>query len=139
MDSISISPNTRIPLEEIELSAIRSQGAGGQHVNKTSTGIHLRFDIGNSSLPEEIKQRLLQRADRRITADGVVIIKSQQGRSQARNRIAALDSLAELVRSVLRVPKKRKATKPTKSSVTRRIEQKKGRGETKRLRQKVDF
>lgn len=138
MDAVRVSANIVIPAEEIELSAIRSQGPGGQHVNKVASGIHLRFDIANSSLPEAVKQRLLDLADHRISRDGILVIKAQQGRSQARNRIVALETLADLVRSALKEPKKRKATKPTGSSVTRRLDRKKLRSAVKQLRRKID-
>lgn len=137
MDNITISSTIIIPLTEIELSAVRSQGAGGQHVNKVATGIHLRFDIANSSLPDQIKQRLLQRPDHRITSEGILIIKSQQSRSQDQNKHNAINALEDLIKSALVVPKKRRKTKPSKGSVTRRLESKKQRGKVKDMRQKV--
>lgn len=137
MDIIRISSTITIPFTEIEISAVRSQGAGGQHVNKVSTGIHLRFDIAHSSLPEQIKQRLLQRPDHRITSEGILIIKSQQSRSQDMNKNNAIKALEDLIKSALVVPKKRKKTKPTKGSVTRRLDSKKQRGKVKDMRQKV--
>ncbi len=134
---LPISARVSIPLDEIELSAIRAQGAGGQNVNKVATAIHLRFDVRASSLPEFYKQRLLALRDQRITQDGVVVLKAQQARSQERNRENALARLAELIRSVAAVPKKRKATKPTRAAQRKRLERKTKRGRDKLLRGKV--
>ena len=126
-----------VPEEEIEFSAIRAQGAGGQNVNKVSSAIHLRFSIPDSSLPEDIKQRLMLLSDQRITADGVVVIKAQTTRSQEQNKIDAMERLNALVNSVAVPPKRRKATKPTKSSQRKRVDSKTTRGVVKRLRGKV--
>ena len=132
-------PDPLIPLleDEIDFSAIRAQGAGGQNVNKVSSAIHLRFDIPQSSLPDVIKERLLRLSDQRITADGVVVIKAQTTRSQDQNRADAVSRLQALVDSVAVLPKPRKATKPTKSSQRKRLETKATRGDVKKSRGRV--
>jgi ribosome-associated protein len=121
---------------EVLCTAIRAQGPGGQHVNKASTAVHLRFDIAASSLPEPIKSRMLQQRDRRISGDGIVTIKAQRHRSLEKNRAEALERLCDIIRKASATPKTRKATKPTRSSQKRRLESKLRHGETKALRRK---
>lgn len=134
---LQISKEITIPTEEIDVQAVRAQGAGGQNVNKVSTAIHLRFDIKASSLPDVYKERLLTLKDHRISEEGVVIIKAQRYRTQLKNREDALDRLRDLIRSAMVSRKRRHATKPTKGSQQRRLERKTRRGRVKALRGKV--
>ena len=134
---LRISPNLHLSDSEIELNAIRSQGSGGQNVNKVSSAIHLRFDITASSLPEKYKHRLLALQDHRINSQGVVVIKAQQHRTRDRNRTDALARLCKLVQSVMTEPKKRIASRPSRAAKRKRLDEKSRRGQTKELRKKV--
>lgn len=124
--------------EELEWQAIRAQGAGGQNVNKVSSAFHLRFDIPSSSLPDAVKQRLLETRDQRISNEGILVIKAQRFRTQEKNRGDAIERLRELIVSATRVEKKRRPTKPSRSSQRKRMDSKTKRGQTKRLRRSVD-
>jgi len=135
---LKISNTVTLEDNEVEISAIRASGSGGQKVNKVSAAIHLRLDIEASSLPEYYKEKLLDLKDKRITKDGIIVIKSQQHRSQEQNRDEALERLVELVKSVNVVQKKRVPTKPTKGSVNRRLTSKKKQSNQKKLRGRVE-
>jgi ribosome-associated protein len=136
--ALKITNHVIIPDSEILITAVRSQGAGGQHVNKVSSAIHLRFDISSSSLPELYRFRLLKINDKRINKDGIIIIKAQRYRDQERNRQDALQRLQQLLKRAVIKPKKRIPTKPTKSSMRRRLDEKNKRGRQKVLRRRVE-
>lgn len=138
MDTLDIADEIRIPMSEIRMTAVRSQGAGGQNVNKVATAIHLRFDVqASDAIPDRIKQRLRQLSDHRMTDDGVIVIKSQAHRSQERNRQAALSRLAELIQSATHKSKRRIKTKPSRKAKQKRLDSKSRRGALKQTRGKV--
>ncbi len=137
--ALILSHNVTIPDHELEMHFIRSQGAGGQNVNKLSTAVHLRFDIKASSLPPHYKERLLTLRDHRITAEGVIVIKAQQFRSQEKNREDALKRLRQLIKQAMVTPKRRKPTKPSRAAKQRRMDSKTKHGRQKALRRRVDY
>ena len=140
MDTLAVGTNIRIPMSEIEIKAVRAQGPGGQNTNKVATAIHLRFASQEcAALPDFVKQRLLAMRDRRVTADGVIVIKSQASRSQARNREAALTRLAELIGIAGRRPKARVTTAPSRRQREKRLADKRHRADIKRSRSRVDY
>jgi ribosome-associated protein len=136
---IEITPSLQIDERELQIDFIRASGPGGQNVNKVATAVQLRFDVNTSSLPDDVKARLMHLARNRITSEGIVLIEAKRFRTQEQNREDAIDRLVELIRKSLIKPKARKKTKPTLASKEERLKEKKRRGETKKLRQEKDW
>lgn len=139
MSTLFITPTLRIDDSEVDMTAIRAQGAGGQNVNKVSSAIHLRFDVSASSLPDHIKERLLSKADTRLTAEGVFVLKAQNYRTQEQNRQDAVERLSQWIGEATKVQKKRRPTRISKGAKKRRAEAKKQQSQRKDMRKKVDF
>jgi len=136
---IEITPSLQIDERDLQIDFIRSSGPGGQNVNKVATAVQLRFDVNNSSLPEEVKARLVQIAGKRMTSEGVLLMEAKRFRTQEQNREDAIQRFVELVRKALIKPKVRKKTKPSAASKEKRLDEKKRKGEIKRLRQSKDW
>lgn len=136
---LKISENIQISESKIIFQPIRAQGSGGQNVNKVSTAIHLRFDIHASDLPDDVKEKLLSLKDKRISKEGIIVIKAQQFRTREKNRQDGLARLAQMIRSVLKTKKKRRPTRPKASAVAKRLDRKSHRSRTKQLRKKIDY